>query len=80
MDREGDPLDYDRPRHFKRRPKHRRQRYGIEQWSDWFQKWYHHQWYATEKARDQALEDLERHTCNLLKEYGRKPQYRKVNR
>ena len=41
MDREGDPLDDDRPRHFKRRPKHRRQRYGIEQWSDWFQKWYH---------------------------------------
>jgi len=35
---------------------------------------------VTEKARDQALEDLKRHTCNLLKEYGRKPHYRKVDR
>jgi hypothetical protein len=35
---------------------------------------------VTEKARDQALEDLKRHTCNVLKECGKEPQYRKVNR
>ena len=34
----------------------------------------------TEKARDQALEDLKRHTCNILKEHGREAKFRKVNR
>ena len=27
-----------------------------------------------------ALEDLKRHTSNILKEHGHEPRYRKVNR
>jgi hypothetical protein len=79
QDRESDSLD-ERPRHFKRAVKPRHKKYGIEQWSTWFKKWCHRQWYVTEKARDQALEDLKRHTCNILKEHGKEPQYRKINR
>jgi hypothetical protein len=70
----------DRPRHVKRAVKPRRKKYGIEQWSRWFKKWCHRQWYATAKARDQALEDLKRHTCNVLKDTDHEPQYRKVDR
>ncbi len=80
QDRETDPLGDDRPRHVKRACKPRHKKYGIEQWSEWFKRWTHRQWYVTEKARDQALEDLKRHTCNVLKEHGKEPQCRKVNR
>lgn len=45
----------DRPRYRKKAPRHKR--YGIEQWSRWFSKWCHRQWYATTKARDQAFEN-----------------------
>jgi hypothetical protein len=77
---EPEKCDPNSPRHVKRRPKPRQRRFGVEQWNNWSKKWCYRQWYATEKARDQALEDLKRHTRNILKEHGREPQYRKVNR
>ncbi len=75
-----DPDQDDRPRHHKKAIKPSRKRFGIEQWSEWFKRWYHRQWYATAKSRDQAIEDLKRHTCNILKKYGHNPRYRKVDR
>ena len=75
------PEDFDTaPRHRKRRPKPRQKKYGIQQWSEWHKEWGLTNWYATEKARDQALDDLKRHTCAILKQHGHDPQYRKVNR
>jgi len=37
-------------------------RWGIEEWSDWFQKWMRRRWYASPKARDDALDNLRRGT------------------
>ena len=67
-------------RHRKRALKPRHKKYGIEQWSRWFKKWCHRQWYVTAKARDQAMEDLKKHTCNVLKGTDHEPQHRKVDR
>ncbi len=43
------------------------------------QKWWHRQWYITEKARDQAFENLAKKTT-ILKEHGFHTPVRKVNR
>ena len=51
------------PKHLKRAPRHKR--YGIEQWSAWSKKWCLRQWYVTEKARDQAFENLQDKTTIL---------------
>jgi hypothetical protein len=53
----------DIPRHQKKTPKHKR--FGIEQWSNWSNKWCHRQWYVTAKARDQALKNLTTKTTIL---------------
>ena len=47
-------------------------------WSRWFKRWGGCYWYATEKARDQAFDDLKRHCRNILKETEHEPLYRKV--
>ena len=68
------PTDDEKPRHHKRALKPRRKKYGIEQWSDWFQSWRHcRRWYTTEAARDKALADLIKHTRNLLREFVQCP-------
>jgi len=67
----------DQPRHVKRAKRHKK--YGIEEWSDHFSKWAHARWFATEKARDQSLEDL-KHKTTILKLYGTGTQLRKVER
>ena len=69
----------DRPRHHKRSGPARSKKFGIEQWSNWFKKWWHRQWYVTEKARDQAFENLAKKTT-ILKEHGFHTPVRKVNR
>jgi len=52
-------IDYDeQPRHFKRATKPRHKKYGIEQYSRWFHRWCGRTWYITEKARDQAFDNL----------------------
>lgn len=53
----------DVPRHRKKTPRHKR--FGIEQWSRWFKKWCHRSWYATEKGRDQAFDNLTTKTSIL---------------
>ncbi len=70
----------DQPRYFKRAVKPRQKKYGIEYFSQWFQRWEHWKWYATGHQRDQALADLERHTSNILKDRPKELRYRKVNR
>ena len=73
----------DEPRYVKRAVK--RKRYGIEQWSGRFNEWCFARWYATEKARDVAYNDLckprqifffNKGWCKLLPEV----KYRKVDR
>ena len=56
-------IDDSETRYRKKAPRHKK--YGIQQWSNWFKKWTFSTWYVTEKARDQALADLKRHTRNL---------------
>jgi hypothetical protein len=34
--------------------------FGIQSWSEYCQLWRGRRWYATEKARDQALADMQR--------------------
>lgn len=53
----------DVPRYRKKTPRHNR--FGIEQWSRWFKKWCHRSWYATEKGRDQAFDNLTTKTSIL---------------
>ena len=72
--------DNDRPRHQKRRAQPRHKRWGVQAWSRWFKRWGGCYWYATEKARDQAFDDLKRHCRNILKETEHEPLYRKVER
>jgi hypothetical protein len=47
----------------------------MKGWRPW-------KWYGTEKKRDQALADLERHLCNVWKDRPpeHRPQYRKAER
>lgn len=73
-------IDDEVPRHHKRACKLRHKKFGIECWSNHFQKWTHRRWYVTATARDQALEDLKKHTCNILKAHGYEPRFRKVDR
>lgn len=66
-------------------PKHRkrggqRKRFGIEEWSNWFEKWYLVGWYLTEARRDQALEALQKTARNSSFPVCRKAQYRKIDR
>lgn len=70
--------------HIKRAVSPRKKRFGIE-WSPSPRKgktrrWQVWRWYASEKQRDQSLEDLERHTSNILKDTGHAGRYRKVDR
>jgi hypothetical protein len=67
------------PLHRKKAVSSRQKKYGVEQWSRWFKKWCFPTWYRTEKARDQAFENLITKTT-ILKEHGLDPQVRKVNR
>jgi len=70
-------------RHQKRGRRPGQKHWGIEQWSDWFQKWCHRRWYASEKARDDALVNLLRGTKrrNFSGSLCRTtPRYRKVDR
>lgn len=55
--------EVDVPRYRKKTPRHKR--FGIEQWSRWFKKWCHRSWYATEKGRDQAFDNLTTKTSIL---------------
>jgi hypothetical protein len=68
--------DEEIPRH---RKKVGRKPYGIEQWNEHRQKWMYRQWYATPKARDQALVALKKAT-SILTRYGPTPQFRKIDR
>jgi hypothetical protein len=78
-----DPPRDEIARHVKRAATSRQKRFGIQwkpgspllkpTWRNW-------KWYATEKQRDQALEDLKRHIRNILKETGHEHQFRKVER
>lgn len=72
--------DEEIPRHVKKVKKHAK-RFGIESSAVFLQQtWVHTDWYRTEKARDQAIVDLVKHTCNILKENGRVTKYQKVER
>jgi len=77
---EPEDLVDDRPKHLKQAVPAHHKKFGIEYYFRWSGEWGCPQWYATEKARDQALEDVVRHTSNSLKEHGHEPKYRKINR
>jgi hypothetical protein len=75
----NDPLNLnDIPRHRKKAIKPSKKRFGIEY--RWTKTWRLLRWYPTERKRDQALEDLIRHTCSVLKKPGYEAHYRKVDR
>jgi len=40
--------------------------FGIESWNDSLQRWGNRSWYATNRARDQALVDLQKR-CEAVK-------------
>ena len=70
----------DIPKHFKKKGKIRK-KYGIEKYSNWFFRWGVWKWYETEQQRDQAFEDLHRHTSNARRGvFNVSFRYRKVNR
>lgn len=48
-------MDYERSKHQKTKVK---KPFKIEWWSGWFKCWMTYKHYATEKARDQALENM----------------------
>jgi hypothetical protein len=62
-----DPEEF---RYKKKAPK--KKPFGIESWSEWFQKWHSCGWYPTEKQRDQAFEDLWKKTTILKNRLFRK--------
>lgn len=66
------------PKYHKRGGK--RKRFGIEEWSDWFKKWYRVGWYLTEATRDQALETLRKTARNSGLSTCRTTRYRKIDR
>ena len=76
---ETDSLEDHRPRHFKRASSPRRRSMASNSGMNGSSGG-HTASGSDRKGRDQAIEDLNRHTCNVLKEHGKKPQYRKVNR
>jgi hypothetical protein len=57
-----------------------RGKYGIERYSGWFQEWYVHRWYPTAEKRDQAFEDLRKHTPNVVNKEEKQLGWRKVDR
>lgn len=57
----------------------RRKKFGVEQWSRWLGKWCFPTWYVTEKARDQAYENLMTKT-SPLRSLGHDLLARKVHR
>ena len=67
----------DIPKHFKKRARHKP--YGIEHYLKWFG-WDIWKWYPTEEQRDQALEDLEKHQCNVYTGNDRKGEFRKIDK
>jgi hypothetical protein len=70
--------DYDLVRYVKPAKK-KHKRFGIEEYSGWFGKWYCHRWYETESSRDQALASLMKHTT-FLKGTPWETQFRKCTR
>lgn len=70
--------DDDSPRHVKRAPKHKD--YGIATWSRWHKSWVPYGWYASEKARDQALKTVRMHTAYYYRILGLKSAYRELER
>lgn len=67
------------PKHHKRGGQ--RKRFGIEQWSDWFNRWdFFTRWYLTEAARDKALEALHKTCRNSGFSRIRATRYRKVSK
>jgi len=77
-------MNDDCPRHCKRRPKPRQKRWGIEQWIEWSWskkpgEWGFARWYASEKARDQAFENVVE-KCDILRQVGRPAKFRKIQR
>ena len=77
IDMKNTPLQDDDAPYRKRAAKHKD--YGIEQWSNWHNKWCYRQWYATEKARDQAFNSLTTRTT-FLHDLLLNTPIRKVNR
>ncbi len=70
--------DEEIPQHFKKPVK---KRFGLQMSYGWFGKKHTYtRWYSTEKARDQAMIDLPKHTHNLLKDNGHIQNYRTVER
>ncbi len=70
--------DEEIPKHFKKPVK---KRFGLQMSYGFFgKKWTYTRWYTTEKARDQAMIDLPKHTCNILKDRGYTKNYRTVER
>jgi hypothetical protein len=67
--------DEEVPQHFK---KSKKKSYGIKISRNYIR------WYETEKARDQAFEDIPKHKRNSLKEINKKhgmiQKYKKVER
>lgn len=75
----GDDINTDDiPKHFKKRTRHKP--YGIERYSQRFEKWSIWKWYPTEEQRDQALEDLEKHQHNVYIGDDRKGKFRKIDK
>jgi hypothetical protein len=64
-------------RHYKKTP--RRKKFGIQEWSRYFERWGFSRWYATEKARDQGWEILVK-ANERLKAHGMESPIRKVER
>jgi hypothetical protein len=50
--------------------------FGIESWREYSKTWGNRSWYATEKARDQAISDLRKKTTIIKPP----PVFRKVDR
>jgi hypothetical protein len=79
MRRDPDDCDLDEPPKHVKKAKKRAKRFGFEEWNARFNKWMHPRWFTTERARDQALHDMEGKTT-ILRLYGQIPQFRKIDR
>jgi hypothetical protein len=67
------------PEELRYKKKSKKKRFGIESWSNFSNNWASDSWYETEKARDQALEAIQRRFANYkFKNYTFK--FRAINR
>jgi len=64
-------------RHRKKAPRHKK--FGIQQWSNYLKAWGFGHWYSTEKARDQAYDDLGKKT-QILRDHDMDSPLRKIER